>query len=235
MIEVEWWDYDSRAEMAEAVAGDVGFIIESALDARGEALIALPGGSSPLAAYETLAKTKLNWKRVTIFPTDERLVPVTDPLSNVAMLARHFLPLGARVIPIVSEAAADQVIAGNAANARIADLKWPPDLIWLGVEENGGIASILPGPGLDSTIDAPAGRKAIGIMPEPMPKIAPVPRVSLTRSAILSARTIIIVGYGAVKRAMLERAIEEGSDSELAAGRVLADCEVPIDIHWLNS
>jgi hypothetical protein len=35
MIEAEWWEYDSAEEMADAVAGDVAFIIESALDARG--------------------------------------------------------------------------------------------------------------------------------------------------------------------------------------------------------
>ena len=45
MIEAEFWDYDSEDEMAAAVAGDVGFIIESAIDARGNALIALPGGN----------------------------------------------------------------------------------------------------------------------------------------------------------------------------------------------
>ncbi|MDB5716026.1 MAG: 6-phosphogluconolactonase, partial [Sphingomonadales bacterium] len=49
-IEAEWWDYDSAEELAEAVAGDVGFIIDSALEARGSALIALPGGKSPIAA-----------------------------------------------------------------------------------------------------------------------------------------------------------------------------------------
>ncbi|MEO8141906.1 MAG: 6-phosphogluconolactonase, partial [Sphingomicrobium sp.] len=41
MIEAEWWDYETLDELAEAVAGDVGFIVESALDARGSALIAL--------------------------------------------------------------------------------------------------------------------------------------------------------------------------------------------------
>ena len=46
MIEAEWWDYDDLDEMAEAVAGDVGFIVESALDARGASLIAIPGGST---------------------------------------------------------------------------------------------------------------------------------------------------------------------------------------------
>ena len=34
MIEAEWWEYDSVDEMADAVAGDIGFIVESAIDAR---------------------------------------------------------------------------------------------------------------------------------------------------------------------------------------------------------
>ena len=55
MIEAEWWEYDSAEEMAQAVAGDVGFIIESALDARGSSLIALPGGNMPKAIYKALA------------------------------------------------------------------------------------------------------------------------------------------------------------------------------------
>ena len=58
MIEAEWWDYDDMDELAEAVAGDVGFIIESALDARGQALIALPGGKTPLPIYEKLAAAR---------------------------------------------------------------------------------------------------------------------------------------------------------------------------------
>ncbi len=61
--EIEWWDYDSADEMAEAVAGDIGFIIESAIDARGAAVIALGGGKTPLPIYEKLASAKIDWKR----------------------------------------------------------------------------------------------------------------------------------------------------------------------------
>ena len=86
-IEAEWWDYDDTDELAAAVAGDVGFIIDSALDARGSALIALPGGTTPLAALELIAAQKRRWKDVTIIPTDDRIVEVTSPMSNVAMLA----------------------------------------------------------------------------------------------------------------------------------------------------
>ena len=102
MIEAEWWDYDSVDELADAVAGDIGFIIESALDARGEALIAVPGGKTPLPIYERLAKAKLPWKRVTICPTDERLVPVDHELSNVRGIAQSFPPTGASVIKFVA-------------------------------------------------------------------------------------------------------------------------------------
>lgn len=234
MIEAEWWDYESPSELADAVAGDVEFIIESALDARGEALLALPGGTTPVPIYEKLAKAKLNWKRVTIVPTDDRLVPVSSPMSNIAMIARHFLPLGGRVIPIISESAADYKAAGNAASGRLSDLKWPPDLVWLGMGADGHVASLFPGPDLNDAIEAPESRRAIGVMPDPLPEVAPVARVSLTRSAILSARTLIIVGSGGTKRAVLEQALEEGGRSELPVGRVLADCELPVDIHWLS-
>src|SRR4249919_2873881 len=100
MIEAEWWDYDDAAELVDAVAGDIGFIIESALDARGEALIALPGGKTPLPIFARLVEAKLNWKKVTIIPTDERLVPMSDEKSNVRAIAQAFLPTGARVFPI---------------------------------------------------------------------------------------------------------------------------------------
>jgi 6-phosphogluconolactonase len=60
MIEAEWWDYESVDELADAVAGDVGFIIESAVDARNASLVALPGGDAS-AVYAKLAGQMLPW------------------------------------------------------------------------------------------------------------------------------------------------------------------------------
>ncbi len=231
MIEAEWWDYDDADEMAEAVAGDIGFIIESALDARGEALIAVPGGKTPLPIYAKLAQAKLNWKKVTIIPTDDRLVPLTDEKSNIRAIAQAFLPAGARVFPITSDIA-DYRLAGNSADAKLNELKFPLDLAWLGVGSDGHTASIFPGPDFDDALNAPKGRHAIGVMPDPLPPEAPVARVTLTRSAILSARTVLITVTGEEKKAMLEGAIADGQSSKLPIGRVLAEAEQPIDIHW---
>lgn len=231
MIEAEWWDYDDADEMADAVAGDVGFIIESALDARGEALVALPGGKTPQPIFRKLAEAKLDWKRVTIIPTDDRLVPLTDERSNIRAIAGAFIRSGARVFPITGDID-DYKLAGNSANAKLAELKFPLDLAWLGMGSDGHTASIFPGPDLDEALNAPKGRHAVGVMPDPLPPEAPVARITLTRSAILSARTVLITITGQDKKALLEAAIADGHSSKLPIGRVLAEAEQPIDIHW---
>jgi 6-phosphogluconolactonase len=98
--------------------------------------------------------------------------------------------------------------------------------------KDGHTASIFAGPDLQDALDAPRARRAIGVMPEPLPAEAPVARVTLTRAAILSARTLMITITGDEKRALLEQAITDGQSSKLPIGRVLAEAEQPIDIHW---
>jgi 6-phosphogluconolactonase len=97
---------------------------------------------------------------------------------------------------------------------------------------DGHTASIFPGPDLQAALDAPTARRAIGVMPDPLPPEAPVARVTLTRAGILSARTILITVTGQQKRDLLEQAIADGQSSKLPIGRVLAELDQPIDIHW---
>lgn len=230
--EVEWWEYDDAAEMAGAVAGYIGFIIESAIEARGAAVIALAGGKTPVPIYEKLSSAKLDWKRVTIVPGDERIVPLGDPLSNVTTLAKFFLPKGARVMPIVPNAIADYKAAGRSADALMQDLHWPLDLCLLGVGSDGHTASIFPGPDFDEAVGGPKERRALGLMPDPMPAEAPVPRVTLSLAAITSARALMIAVTGDDKRAVIETAIEQGRSSTYPIGLALAATELPVDIHW---
>lgn len=233
--EIEWWDYDDAGEFADAVAGDAGFVIESALDARGQAVIALAGGKTPFPAYEKLAAQKLDWKRVTIIPTDDRLVPMGHELSNVTALAKLFMAKGARVLPITSDAAGDYKAAGKAADARLQDLHWPLDFCLLGVGADGHTASIFPGPDFDEAVAGPRERRALGVRPDPLPPEAPVDRVTLSRSAIISARALMIAISGKAKKDVVDRAIKEGPLSSFPIGRVLADAELPVDIHWLDA
>jgi 6-phosphogluconolactonase len=231
MIEAEWWEYDSLGELADAVAGDVGFIIESAVDARGSSLIAVPGGKTGPAIFPKLIAQNVPWKKVTVIPTDDRLVPMDDERSNIRAIGKAFLPTGARVIPIATDIS-DYRLAGNSADARLQDFPWPPDLVWLGMGIDGHTASIFTGPDFQEALDAPKARRAIGVMPDPLPAESPVARVTLTRASILAARTVMITITGDEKRQVLEQAIADGQSSRLPIGRVLAEAEQPIDIHW---
>ena len=119
---LEWWDFDDADEMVSAVAGDIQFIIESALDARGDALLALPASDEAMPVLVALAEKPIKWKYVTIIPTDDLLIPLDDPRSHVKKLAQLFLTRGARVLPLAPDHD-DYHMAGAAADARLRDTK----------------------------------------------------------------------------------------------------------------
>ena len=54
MDEIEWWEFDSLDELAEQAAGDIAFVIQSAIEAHGGARIALPGGKTPDTVFNAL-------------------------------------------------------------------------------------------------------------------------------------------------------------------------------------
>ncbi|RZM28452.1 MAG: 6-phosphogluconolactonase, partial [Sphingomonas sp.] len=126
----------------------------------------------------------------------------------------------------------DYKAAGRSADALMQDLHWPLDLCLLGVGGDGHTASIFPGPDPDEALAGPRERRALGVMPEPLPPEAPVPRVTLSREGIVTARALLIAVTGAEKRKVIEAAIKQGAGSAYPIGRVLADVELPVDIHW---
>jgi 6-phosphogluconolactonase len=234
MDEIEWWEFDTPAELAEQVAGDIGFVIESAIEAHGGARIAVPGGRTPDVIYKALLGNKvIDWSKVTLIPTDDRLVPAADPLSNYGKLGGYFASKGANLVSLVDEAAlGDYQEAGRVADQRLAQLQWPLDLVCLGMGADGHTASIFPGPDLERAVAGPKERRAVGVRPDPMPADAAVERVTLTGAALASARAVMIVIMGDEKRRVLEQALKEGPLSSMPIGRVVAEIDAAIDIFW---
>lgn len=232
-MDVHWHSFESREAFTAAVVEDVRRVIEDAVAARGGAMLALSGGKTPVAILERLAALPLPWPSVTVLPSDDRLVPITHPLSNAGMLARVFGGTSARVQPLVT-AVVERRSAGRRADVALQRLAWPLDLVWLGMGGDGHTASIFAGPDLEAALAPAPGVRAIGVHPEPLPPEAPVDRVTLTAPAIADARRCVVVIEGEAKRALLERAIADAAASAFPVGRVLARRAGPVEIFHLG-
>jgi 6-phosphogluconolactonase len=230
--DLHWCDHRDGDAMAAALALAIRDALRQAIAARGTAILALSGGTTPWPTYERLAREDLPWHRVVVVPSDDRMVPFGDPLSNVTPMASIFEPLGARVEPLTDATSRDHVAAGRAADERLRSLPWPLDFVLLGVGGDGHTASIFPGKDYAAAIDPDSSARALGVMPDPLPPEAPVARVSLSLAAIAAARTVAVVAVGVAKRAVIEQAVAAGDGSAYPIGRVLAAIPTPVRVFW---
>ncbi|WP_423141594.1 6-phosphogluconolactonase [Parablastomonas sp. CN1-191] len=177
----------------------------AALARRERIVISVPGGSTPFPILARLQKHALDWSRVEVWPGDDRCVPEDHPASNVGKIRAAFKPLGAAVTPLVEDAT-------------------PPvfALVWLGMGEDGHVASLFPN--TDPRPDAAA--TVVRITPDPLPPEAPFDRLSLTLSALLLSDRIALVMRGAAKRALFEAAAR--GENDLPVARLLAAARQPI-------
>jgi 6-phosphogluconolactonase len=186
---------------ARTCAERVVAAIDAAIDARGVAHVALAGGTTPARTYELLAGLVEDWRDVHLWFGDERCVPLDDPDSNAALLARTLLarlPADAArpVVHAVEGAGRGDPAAAAAAYERAlrdAISGNPPtlDLALLGLGEDGHTASLFPD---DDALDeherlcvAVHGRKP------------PFERVTLTLPLLRAARAIVVLTAGAGK------------------------------------
>lgn len=206
MDEIEWWEFDTPEEMAEQVAGDIGFVVESAAEGHDGARIALPGRDGPQQVYRALLAAKgVAWPKVTLLPTHDG----AGSSANGDALQALFGPKGATAIKL-------------SGDDRLASMTWPLDLVLLTVGADGSVAGIVPGADMEQAVSGPKGRHVV----------SNARGSTLTAAALASARAVMIVLSGAEQRATVERAIKDGPLSQAPIGRVLAEIETAVDIFW---
>ena len=70
--------YESLFRMSKVAADWIAHSVECTLDARGQYLIALSGGSTPLELYQLFSEepyvSDIDWTRIVFFWSDERCV-----------------------------------------------------------------------------------------------------------------------------------------------------------------
>jgi 6-phosphogluconolactonase len=186
-----------------------------AIAARGRFMAALSGGTTPIAMYRLLAQAELDWPRIHLFWGDEHLVPVGDVGNNYGEARRALLdqvPIPPdNVHPIRPDLKPEEAAQDYARILKqFADpsLDWPRfDLVFLGMGEDGHVASLFPGSPLD--ISSPV----IAVTADYHDR--PTNRVTLTPLVFNSARHIIFLVSGLSKSETLARVLKGGSHPDI--------------------
>lgn len=181
-------DHDIAAFLAEFLSARL-----AASDA--PLAISVPGGSTPFPIFEQLMKSDVDWKRISVWPGDDRLVPEDHPASNTGKIRALLEPAGAEVVSLTTM---EQV-------PHFA-------LVWLGMGADGHIASLFPN--TDPKVDdlQPFRR----LTPDPLPPEAPFDRITLTIPSLLDCDALMFVIRGTEKRAVFDAAIRGENDLPVA-------------------
>ena len=209
----------SAAEQARATAE---LFIEStagAAAARGQALVALSGGSTAPGLYAALreqpVRGKVPWDKVHLFMGDERCVPVADPRSNWGVAMRELLPH----VPVPEEQqhplqgdADDPLREAARMGVLIRELAGNPprfDLVLLGLGLDGHLLSLFAG----VETSALRGEQSL-VRPAAAPLLVEpkVDRLTFTPFLLLTARTVVLQVAGAAKAEVLARALKGPED-----------------------
>lgn len=190
----------------QAIAGWLRERIDAALGAGDEPVaITVPGGSTPFPILAVLAQAPLDWRRVTVWAGDDRLVPEDHPASNTGKIRALLEPVGAEVVAL-------------------SEMEQVPHfaLAWLGMGGDGHVASLFPN--TDPRADDP--ERIRRLTPDPLPSEAPFDRVTLTIPALLDSDALLFVIRGAEKRALFEAAAR--GEHDLPVARLLAAARQPV-------
>ena len=219
-----------RQLLAAAAAARLVTAIVDAQSSRGQADIALTGGSMGTALMVSLGRTPardaIDWRRLNVWWGDERFLPAGDPERNETQAREALLdavPLDpARVHPIPASDGPDGADV-DAAAARYAEelaAAAPPgrdvpefDVLMLGVGPDAHVASLFP--------EHPAlhEREAsvIGVRGAPKP---PPTRVSMTFPSLCAARDVWFMVSGADKAGAVGLALSGAGPMQAPAAGV---------------
>lgn len=221
--------FPSAQAAAANLAEEVASALAIAVHERGKASLVVSGGSTPKPFFAALKQSKLAWDKIWITLADERWVAADEADSNERMVREQLLTGGAHFVSLKNAAttAGEGVVEAEAA---LAVMPTPYDVVILGMGEDGHTASLFPETaGLAEALELDSPRRCAAIIP---PSYAPHPRMTQTLSALLHCRRLILHVTGAKKKALYEEAQKPGSCLTLPVRAIVQQNKVPLEVYW---
>lgn len=222
----------STQALGEAACAFISQKLQAAIDVRGHASLMVSGGSSPKPLFAALSEQDIAWEAVTISLVDERWVEPGEAGSNETFIKEHLLigkAAKARFISLKSKH--ESVEAGlETIEARFADIAAPFDVCVMGMGLDGHTASWFPNAkGREAAMAADnkarfayvdaAGCAGAGAFTD---------RITLTLSAVMDSRSIVLFIPGEAKSTLFASVSVETISSAPAAALKLAGARLAV-------
>ena len=229
----EFTEFSSRGDLADGLAARVKAALEEAIAARGRAVLAVSGGSTPVLFFKALSRLELAWEQVTIILVDERMVPASHERSNAKLVRENLLKNKAEnafFVPMF-QGAFDE---GDAAHQIETVMKraqlTEPDFVVLGMGNDGHTASFFPGG--DHLLDAVDPQQKALVLPMHADGAGET-RLTLTLPVLLAARGIALHIEGQRKPDVLDRALADGTLAiDMPIRAVFENAVRPVPVFW---
>ncbi len=212
---------EDKSSLALAASDLIAQIIESSLENKTRAKIALCGGSTPSAAYSLLGKKKIDWVNVDLFLGDERWVDNESQDSNCFLLNNSLFKEGNPSLEALFfsvstiELASPEDSAMDYEKILKNNLDGDPprfDLILLGLGDDGHTASLFPGSDAlferDSLIAAGEGKGH--------------KRITFTSKLLSAADNVVFLISGSAKQTALKRLLDPSESWERTPAKLVA-------------
>jgi 6-phosphogluconolactonase len=221
--------FDARDGLAEALAARIAETLSRAIAGKGEALLAVSGGTTPGDFFRALSAKPIDWTKVTVTLVDERFVPISSERSNEHLVRSMLLQdkaAAARFVGLYRDEATVED-AAVAAAGDLAALALPLDAVVLGMGGDGHTASFFPDADDLETLLAPSNPALV--LPVHA-KTAGEPRLTLPLARLIEAPFLALHIEGAEKKRVLDAALDPSSNLPISA--VFRAARTPVQIFW---
>ncbi|MBU0766854.1 6-phosphogluconolactonase [Patescibacteria group bacterium] len=193
--------------------------IQNAISKHGRCMLGLSGGSTPKKIYEALGKEEIDWSKVIIFLVDERYIAPDDEKSNQKLIRETLLKNASipetNILFPDTTLPLEECVSDYASKIKemIDKQGYLPDIVTLGLGEDGHIASLFP-PVQQSTINNQQSTAKSLVLHTQTDKFDVKDRITLTLNAIASAQNHIFFLKGEGKKKVWEKMIASDEDEK---------------------
>lgn len=238
-----WQQFDEQSVLAKSLADRIELEIEHAISARGRAIIAFSGGSTPKPLFRELATRNIDWPRVIVTLVDERWVPIGHQLSNADLLLQNLLnelPSHPKFVPLFTICASamnaeqslipvmtDYCHQTNSTHGAPAAL----DVVILGMGNDGHTASFFPdAENIAQLVDINCRSQLLSCTSPS----AQVDRVTWSLPFLLNTGLLALHITGASKKAVFEQALQDDNALQLPIRATIFQDRTELQVYYAD-